>query len=108
MQLHAVSLQLLLERISHLPIQQRQHLRLQFDQRHLQASSRQLLHHLQPDESGSDDDRLGCPSGLDRGIDAIGVVQIAERQDVGRIDTRDRRDNRLCAGARISLLYGCS
>ena len=64
MQLHAISLQLLLERLSHLPVEQRQHLRLQFDQRHLQAAPRQLLHHLQPDEAGPDDDRLACPAAL--------------------------------------------
>ena len=64
MHLHVVSLQFLLQRLGHLTIQQRQHLRLQFDQRHCQTAPRQLLHHLQPDEAGANHHRLLRPAAL--------------------------------------------
>ena len=104
--LNAVPLEFNFQRLRHFAVKQRQDLRLQFDQRGRQAAPHQLFDHLQTNEPGSHHHRMAPGILLQRRIDAIRVLQVAQRIDVRRINALERRHNRLRAGCEDQLGIG--
>ena len=66
------------------------------------AAPHQVLGQFQPDETGPDHDRPLDPV-VDPILDAVHVLEVAQREDAGQVDARDRRPQGGRPGARISL-----
>ena len=91
-QTHAVASHFLLHFSRHLPIHRRQNLRGFLHQRDLTTRMHQIFGHLHSNKTGTYHDytsRFGQT--IQIGTDSIGVVHIAERENVGRINAWNRR-----------------
>lgn len=87
--LHAIALQVIDQGAVHLVVQRDHDLFLQLHQRHPQAPVAQRLHHLDADVAPTDDHRtLGA--GIRLGLDGIHVGDVAQGEDAGMDDPRDR------------------
>ena len=97
-QIDPLPAQLLVDRGDHLGIHRRHHLVAQLQQRDVDRASAEVFDHLQSDVAAADDHRpihfaVGKPP-----VNPIDVVEVAEREDAGQIDSRQRRPHRLGPG----------
>ncbi len=81
----------------HFPVQGRQHLVLQLDNRGGNALTHEVLDQLQADEPGPDDDGL-LDALVHAGLDAVHVLQVAQREDAGQVDAGHRGPQGRCPG----------
>jgi hypothetical protein len=103
-QIDAVVAQLVLDGSRHFCIEQRQHLRLKLDQMNVLAQVCKLFRHFQSDEAGANHQH-----GMDvvqRGLDPIHVDQVAQRQNLRVIDSRQRRTQRRRTWGQNQLVVG--
>jgi hypothetical protein len=81
------------DRHDHLRIEWRQHLRLEFDHHRLHAPFDEILRQFEADEAGPDHDHPLCGR-VHPSLDAVNIVEVAEREHVRQIDARNRRPQR--------------
>ena len=103
-QMHAIELQLLDDRLRHLPIERRHDLVEQLDEMHLKIAVAQILDQFEADEAGTHDTGTlrvghGCAN-------EVHVGQIVQYEHVGRVGTGNRRTERRGARGEHEYVVG--
>ena len=104
LQLHPVGLKRTVEWLSHLGVEERQHLGLQLDERDCQTAVAELLGDFEADKAAADHNRAACVGY--GGRDPVGVFEIAQRKHAARLRTGHRRHDRASAWGEDELVIG--
>ena len=89
-----------LDRRDHLGVDRRHDLAGHFQQRDGDAAAAEVLGHLQADVAAADHHRPARLAAMaDPGVDLVHVVEVAQGEDAGQVDARQRRPHRRGPGA---------
>lgn len=80
------------------------HLRCHFDNGNLCAGMAEIFRHFQSDESSAHHDGAFHVVRVDKGLDAVGVFYVSEREDSFNADARKRRADGCRAGRKQKLV----